>query len=68
MTHVDLLTLNTIQTFQEAELNQKYEGILHDRIVAEKDKFRVEIGEYIGRARGIEKAIDGKCVVFFYLF
>ena len=44
---------------QEAELNQKYEGVLHDRIVAEKDKFRVEIAEYVARTRGIENAIDG---------
>ena len=44
---------------QEAELNQKYEGVLHDRIVAEKDKFRIEIAEYVARTRGIENAIDG---------
>ena len=44
---------------QEAELNQKYEGILHDRIVTEKDKFRIEIAEYVARTRGIENAIDG---------
>ena len=44
---------------QEAELNQKYEGVLHDRIVAEKDKFRIEIAEYVARTRGIQNAIDG---------
>lgn len=56
---VNLMTFCN-DVLKEAELNQKYEGILHDRIVAEKDKFRVEIGEYIGRTRGIEKAIDGR--------
>ena len=27
--------------------------------MAEKDKFRVEIAEYVARTRGIENAIDG---------
>ncbi len=44
---------------QENELHQKYEGLVHDRVVAERDRFTGEIAAYVARTKGIEAAIDG---------
>lgn len=52
--------LAQVVTVQKEELQKKYEQLLHDEVVAERDNIREEIAGWVSRLRGIEAAIEGE--------